>query len=129
MQNGYNEFACFSTPAESRRRKITYMPPSFFSMANRWTIMLSRTCCVHCGLERSAGSAMGTLACRSCTGPAPSQVQPSANFWYAAASAETAVTDAIRKDWCVIPLEEQERMIRDANQAKPLGPSNIRDCR
>ena len=40
-----------------------------------------------------------------------------------------AVTDAIRRDWCVIPLEEQDRMIRDANQGKALGPSNIRDCR
>jgi hypothetical protein len=41
----------------------------------------------------------------------------------------TAVTDAIRKDWCVISLYEQDRMIGKASEGKPLGASNIRDCR
>jgi hypothetical protein len=41
----------------------------------------------------------------------------------------TAVTDAMRKEWCVISLEEQERNLRRASEGKPLGPSNIRDCR
>jgi hypothetical protein len=41
----------------------------------------------------------------------------------------TAVTDAMRKEWCVIPLEEQERMLRSASEGKPLGPTNVRDCR
>jgi hypothetical protein len=41
----------------------------------------------------------------------------------------TALTDAVRREWCVIPLEQQERMIRLAQQGKGLGPTNIRDCR
>ena len=41
----------------------------------------------------------------------------------------TAVTNAMRKEWCVISLEEQERMIRRASGGEPLGPTNIRDCR
>jgi hypothetical protein len=41
----------------------------------------------------------------------------------------TAVTDDIRKEWCVISLEEQERTVRRASEGKPVGPSNIRDCR
>ena len=41
----------------------------------------------------------------------------------------TAVTDSIRKEWCVIDLAKQETIVSNAAQGKPLGPSNIRDCR
>jgi hypothetical protein len=91
--------------------------------------------CVHSGLEGSASSAMGALARRNSTGPEIFGTQPQAQKtsegvrWTLEPYNRTAIADAIRKDWCVIPLEEQERMIRNANQGKPLGASNIRDCR
>jgi hypothetical protein len=41
---------------------------------------------------------------------------------------QTALSDSIRAIWCVIPLADQERMLRDTRDGKPMGPTGISGC-
>jgi len=41
----------------------------------------------------------------------------------------TAVSDAVRATWCVIPLAEQESIAKAAREGKPIRGTGIKDCK
>lgn len=41
----------------------------------------------------------------------------------------TALSDSIRAIWCVIPVAQQEGVLKDVRDGKPLRPTGIPDCK
>ncbi|MGB7761136.1 MAG: hypothetical protein WBL61_14985 [Bryobacteraceae bacterium] len=40
----------------------------------------------------------------------------------------TALSDSVRALWCIVPLAEQERILKDVRDGKPMGPTGISGC-
>jgi hypothetical protein len=43
--------------------------------------------------------------------------------------AKETLSDAERVIWCVVPLAEQQRILKDLQEGKPLAPTGTRDCK
>jgi hypothetical protein len=41
----------------------------------------------------------------------------------------TLFSDAVRATWCIIPLAEQERIVKEVRDGKPLRSTGIKDCK
>jgi hypothetical protein len=41
----------------------------------------------------------------------------------------TALSDAVRALWCIVPLSEQEQIVRDARKGKPLRGTGASGCK
>jgi len=42
---------------------------------------------------------------------------------------QTAVSDRLRAEWCVIPVDEQRRILEDLRKGGPLRPTSLPECR
>jgi hypothetical protein len=40
-----------------------------------------------------------------------------------------AISDAVRAAWCVAPLAEQDRIVKDAQDGKPIRGTSVQDCK